>query len=88
MKVGYLGPRGTFSHEAAVEYCINNEQMIEYRTIPETIIALEKQEINKAIIPIENSLQGCVTDAIDTLIQNKDINVQVIDEILLEINKI
>lgn len=85
MKVGYLGPKGTFSYEACNTYCKNNMQMVEYKTIPDTIIALENGEIDEAVVPIENSLQGCVTDAIDTLIKNENIKVK--DEILLEIKQ-
>ena len=70
MKVGYLGPKGTFSYEACMEYCKKSEEKIEYKTILDTILALENNEVDEAIVPIENSLQGCVTDAIDTLIQN------------------
>ncbi len=87
MRVGYLGPKGTFSHEATVEYCTEDKELVEYKTIAETINALEDGEIEEAVVPIENSLQGCVTDAIDTLIQNKNFTVKVIDELLLEINQ-
>lgn len=85
MKVGYLGPKGTFSYEACSTYCRKNMQMIEYKTITDTILALENEEIEEAVVPIENSLQGCVTDAIDTLIKNEDIKVK--GEILLEIKQ-
>lgn len=85
MKIGYLGPKGTFSYEACKEYCQNEEEMIEYKTIQDTIIALENNEIDECIVPIENSLQGCVTDAIDTLIQNENIYVK--KEILKSINQ-
>lgn len=85
MKVGYLGPKGTFSYEACFEYCKENSEKIEYKTIPETIIALNNNEIDECIVPIENSLQGCVTDAIDTLIQCDNIKVK--KEILLEIKQ-
>ncbi len=84
MKVGYLGPKGTFSYEVTKEYC-KSKEMIEYKTISDTILALEKNEIQEAIVPIENSLQGCVTDAIDTLIENESI--KVIGEIVLEIKQ-
>ena len=76
MKVAYLGPKGTFSYEACNIYCNNEKQMIEYKTIPETILALQNLEVDEAIVPIENSIQGCVTDAIDTLISNQDIKVK------------
>lgn len=85
MKIGFLGPKGTFTYEACKEYCKQSQEMVEYITIPQTIEALEKNEVEEAIVPIENSLQGCVTDAIDTLISNKDIKVK--GEILLEINQ-
>lgn len=85
MKIGYLGPKGTFSYEACSAYCKSSMELVEYKTIPDTIIALENEEIDEAIVPIENSLQGCVTDAIDTLIKNENIKVK--DEILLEIKQ-
>jgi prephenate dehydratase len=85
MKVGFLGPKGTFSYEVCSEYCKENYEKIEYKTIPETIIALNNNEIDECIVPIENSLQGCVTDAIDTLIQNDNIKVK--KEVLLEIKQ-
>ena len=85
MKVAYLGPQGTFSYEACNIYCKNEKQMIEYRTISETILALQNLEVDEAIVPIENSIQGCVTDAIDTLISNQDIKVK--EELLLDIRQ-
>lgn len=85
MKVGYLGPKGTFSYEACKEYCNDSMEMIQYTTIPDCIIALENEKIDEAIVPIENSLQGCVTDAIDTLIEYETIKVK--DEIFLEIKQ-
>ena len=85
MKVGYLGPKGTFSYEACIEYSKNEKEIIEYKTILDTILALENGDVDEAIVPIENSLQGCVTDSIDTLIENEDIKVK--GEILLEIKQ-
>lgn len=85
MKVGYLGPKGTFSYEVCKNYCVNNEKIIECKTIPDTILALEKEEIDECVVPIENSLQGCVTDTLDCLIQNDSIFVK--KEILVDINQ-
>ncbi len=85
MKVGYLGPKGTFSYEACLEYAKDESIMVEFKTIQDTILALKNNCVSKVIVPIENSLQGCVTDAIDTLIEYEDIDV--VGELLLEINQ-
>lgn len=85
MKVGYLGPKGTFSYEACKYYSKGEKEIVEYKTILDTILALENGEVDEVIVPIENSLQGCVTDSIDTLIENEDIKVK--GEILLEIKQ-
>lgn len=85
MKVGYLGPKGTFSYEACNNSYNEKIEKIPYKTIKETIIALTKNEVDEVIVPIENSLQGCVTEAIDTLIENEDLIV--IEEKILKINQ-
>ncbi len=72
MKVGYLGPKGTFSYEICNKV-YPNEEKIPFKTIKETILELSNNNIEEAIVPIENSLQGCVTETLDTIIQNKDI---------------
>lgn len=82
MKIGFLGPKGTFSYEAAKRYG-EGEQLIEYNTISKCIKALEENQIDKAIVPIENSLQGGVTETIDILIETEGIYVN--DEIVLNI---
>lgn len=72
MKVGYLGPKGTFSYEVCNKI-YPSEEIIPFKTIKETILELVKNKIDEAIVPIENSLQGCVTETLDTIIQNEDI---------------
>lgn len=82
MKIGYLGPTGTFSHEACIHYN-TNAKTIPYKTISDTIIALVNSEIDEAIVPIENSIQGGVTETIDTFIKYENIFVK--KELLLKI---
>ncbi len=85
MKVGYLGPKGTFSYEICNKVFDDYYEKVPYKTIRETIIALEKEFIDKAIVPIENSLQGCVTETIDCLIEINDI--QICGERVLKISQ-
>lgn len=85
MKVGYLGPKGTFSYEACSKHFSDQDEKIPYKTIKETIKALLNDDVEMCIVPIENSLQGCVVETIDTLI--KFDNLYVISEEILEINQ-
>lgn len=85
MKVSYLGPKGTFSYEACCKYSNKKLELIEKPTITDCIISLENNLVDLAIVPIENSLQGGVTEAIDTLINYEDI--YVIDEVVLDIKQ-
>lgn len=85
MKVGYLGPKGTFSYEACKNAYDSGVEKVPYKTIKETILALQNDEVSEIIVPIENSLQGCVTETIDTLIENEDL--KIIGEKVLKINQ-
>ena len=83
MKIGFLGPKGTFSYEACNQYGMENE-FVEYKTIKDTILGLENNEVSEVIVPIENSIQGGVTETIDTLIENDNIHIK--KEIILKIS--
>lgn len=84
MKLGYLGPKGTFSYEAASEYA-ENKELIEYKTIKDIVLAITNNEIDEGIVPIENSLQGGVTEAMDSIIESEEIFIK--KEIILNIKQ-
>lgn len=84
MKLGFLGPRGTFSFEAASGLA-NEEELVEYKTIKDIILAIENNEIDEGIVPVENSLQGGVTETIDSLIESSGIFIK--KEIILKIKQ-
>jgi len=91
MNLGYLGPKGTFSYEAALKIKEKNE-LVEYHTITEIIKALENGKISQAIVPIENSIQGGVTETIDALINttkvyvNKEITLKIVHNLMANKN--
>lgn len=69
MKVAYLGPKGTFSEEAAFEYFKNIEvEFHMYDTIPDVIDAVGELRVDKAIVPLENTIEGTINMTIDSLI--------------------
>ena len=75
MKVGYLGPKGTFSYEICNKVYGSEYEKVPFRTIKDIINNLANNTIEEGIVPIENSLQGCVTETIDTLIKSNNIYV-------------
>lgn len=66
-QVGYLGPEGTFSQEAALNIVDNNAEIVPYPNILNIFESLENGEIDEAIVPIENSTEGSVVITLDAL---------------------
>jgi prephenate dehydratase len=68
-RVGYLGPEGTFSHEAALAggARIDGAELIALPTIFDVVVAVASGEVDRAVVPIENSIEGSVSATLDTL---------------------
>lgn len=68
MKIGYLGPKGSFSEKAALGFR-KNDNLIAFPSFG-LIRALEEKKIQKAVLPIENSIEGSVNWVFDFLFRN------------------
>ena len=68
MRLGYLGPEGTFSEQAAILYEPAAE-FVPYPSIRSVAEAVDAREIDEGVVPIENSLHGSVIDVLDFLIR-------------------
>ena len=69
-KVGFLGPQGTFTNQAALElFPRAGTEFIDSKNILEIFENIEKDILDFGVIPIENSLQGTVRDTLDLLIE-------------------
>lgn len=66
-QIGYLGPEGTFSHEAVLKLVDNPTMIKPYANIIDIFKSLEKSEIDEALVPIENSTEGSVLITLDAL---------------------
>jgi prephenate dehydratase len=68
MKVAYLGPAGTFTEDALGEALGGPEvEGLRTTTIHDAIVAVERGEAERALVPIENSIEGSVRPTLDTL---------------------
>jgi len=68
-RISYLGPEGTFSHEALLKYCGNSKEIISIPmpTIVDVIKSIDKGEADEGVAPIENSIEGSVNITQDVL---------------------
>ena len=69
IQVGYLGPEGTFSHEAVLKVTDKDTEIVPYDNIIHIFESLENDEIDEAVVPIENSTEGSVLVTLDALTQ-------------------
>jgi prephenate dehydratase len=76
MKVGFLGPRATFTDLAVQKMFPNIHNSIPYDTIPECMDAVMSGEIDIATVPLENALEGSVNITLDYLIHEVDIPIR------------
>ncbi|MBD2176950.1 prephenate dehydratase [Pseudanabaena sp. FACHB-1998] len=82
--IAYLGPAGTYSEMAALRYLQlshpdlehDPSRMCPYPTIPQAINAAEKGNVEIAVVPVENSIQGGVTMTLDSLWQSEALQIQ------------
>ncbi|RPJ83132.1 MAG: prephenate dehydratase [Deltaproteobacteria bacterium] len=70
-KVVYLGPEGTFSYFAGIEYLGHSADLKPCNSLKEVFQIVEKREAELGIIPLENSLQGSVGQSLDLFLQYK-----------------
>src|SRR5436309_13132414 len=92
MRVGYLGPEGTFTHEALIEAVggarregVRPEgarpegaelEPMPMPTIYDTVMAVHRGDVDRAIVPIENSFEGSVNATLDALaMETEDVGI-------------
>jgi prephenate dehydratase len=68
MRVAYLGPPGTFNHDALRAAAADHEpQEFPAPTVYDAILAVEVGDADRALVPFENSIEGAVRATLDTL---------------------
>ena len=75
MKAGYFGPKGTFTHQAALEV-FKESDIVPYDTIFQVLMAVEDGEIEYGVVPIENSTEGTVNATVDALVFDLELYIQ------------
>ena len=83
LKVAYLGPEGTYSHEAAVKLFGSTSEFIPEISLHEATRAVEGGTADVALLPFENSSEGGVTETHKLLL---DTRLHIIAEYTMQIS--
>jgi len=76
MEAVTLGPRGTYSHRAASSV-VDEVSFLE--SVTGIVASVAEGEVERGVIPVENSIEGSVTESMDALVEYK---VAVVKEIV------
>lgn len=68
MTVAYLGPRGSFSEQAAFEHFGHSVQPLPCPSFDEVFRAVEAGQADVGMVPVENSTEGAVNRNLDLLL--------------------
>jgi prephenate dehydratase len=81
VRVAYLGPAGTFAEEALRASAGEPVDELPYPTVHETVMAVQDGEVDRGVVPIENSLEGGVAATLDALATDAD-RVRIVAEVV------
>ena len=84
MRIAYLGPAGTFTEEALRAGAPADAEAVPYATVHATVMAVEEGAADRAVVPIENSLEGSVAATLDTLATGTE-SVRIVAEVVVAI---
>lgn len=75
MRIAYLGPAGTFSEEALRQsgFAPPDSTPVLCEGIPEAVETIGRGEADRALVPIENSIEGSIRGTLDSLVEQADL---------------
>lgn len=85
LAVGFQGTEGAYGHEAAVRHFGVERRQVAfkpYRSFRETLEAVQRGDVDRAVLPIENSTAGSVHEVYDLLFQ---MNLSIVGEEIVEV---
>jgi prephenate dehydratase len=81
-RVGFLGPEGSFTHEAASTF--DDVEVVAYGSIADVLENVANGSLEQGLVPLENAIEGTVSAAIDGLVFDHDLIIE--REIVLPIH--
>ncbi|KON72701.1 prephenate dehydratase [Cellulosimicrobium cellulans] len=90
--VGYLGPEGSFTHQAAAVWCADHADSRADRsaglaartTVADVFAGVAAGELARGVVAIENTVEGYVVPSLDAIVGSA--TVVAVDEVVLDIS--
>jgi chorismate mutase/prephenate dehydratase len=82
LAIAYLGPEASNTHAGAIKKFGASVDYHPIATIADIFTAVEKSEADYAVIPIENSTEGSVREALDSFVES---DLKIVGQLYLEI---
>ena len=82
MRITYLGPEATFTHQAAIRRFGSSLRYQPQKTITDVFNEVSKNRADYGVVPIENSTEGVVTHTLDMFV---DSDLKIVSQIVLRV---
>ena len=67
LRIAFLGPFGTFTEQAVHQVAPAGATLLPMTSAPQALAAVRRGEADRAVVPIENSIEGGVNATLDSL---------------------
>jgi len=85
LRIGFLGPEGTFTEEALLnEPDYASAQIVPLGSLVEVLESVRTDQVDLGFVPLENAIEGTVRDIIDSLVFDFDLRIQ--REVILDVH--
>lgn len=83
LRIGYLGPAGTFSHAASLRKFGASVEYVPLSDIASVFAEVARGHIDHGLVPVENSIGGSIVDTLDAFLQS---SAQICSEVLINVH--
>lgn len=82
LKIAYLGPKATFTHQAALEYFGFSAHYVPVSTIGDVFREVETGRVDYGVVPVENTTEGVVNYTLDMFLES---DLRIVGEVVIPI---
>ncbi|MDQ7039040.1 MAG: prephenate dehydratase [Aquificota bacterium] len=83
LKIAYLGPKATFTHQAALEFFGFSAQYVPCTTIRDVFLEVESRRSDYGVVPVENTIEGVVNYTLDMFLES---DIKISGEVVIPIS--